>query len=100
MVTIYVGNLQFQTSEEDLSSLFSQYGSVHNVKIIKDRETNRPRGFGFVDMEDAEAQSAIEALNGVEFGGRSLKVNEAKDRRSDRPMNSNGPRRFNNRRSF
>ncbi len=83
MITIYVGNLKFQTTEEELSTLFEQYGEVHNVKLIKDRQTGRPKGFGFVEMDDSVAASAIEALDGIEFGGRTIRVNEAKERTND-----------------
>lgn len=96
MITIYVGNLRFQTTEEEVSALFSTFGEVHTVKLIKDRETGRPRGFGFVEMEDEVGQQAVEALNGKEFGGRTLKVNEAKER-EERPA-FNGNKRFNNNR--
>jgi RNA recognition motif-containing protein len=97
MITIYVGNLKFQTTEEELSTLFSQYGDVHNVKLIRDRVTGRPKGFGFVEMDEADGNAAIEALNGIEFGGRTIKVNEAKERREDvRPME----RRFNGNRRY
>lgn len=78
-MNIYVGNLPFSASEEDVSNLFSQYGQVTSVKLINDRETGRPRGFGFV-MMDAGGAEAIEALNGAQFGGRTLKVNEARER--------------------
>lgn len=88
MITIYVGNLKFQTTEEELSTLFAQYGDVHNVKLIKDRQTGRPKGFGFVEMEDSVAASAIEALNGIEFGGRTIKVNEAKEKTNDERFSS------------
>lgn len=91
MMTIYVGNLKFQTTEDELSTLFAQYGDVHNVKLIKDRQTGRPKGFGFVEMEEEVGNQAIEALNGAEFGGRTIKVNEAKDRVQEE-------RRFDNRR--
>ncbi len=91
MMTIYVGNLKFQTTEDELSTLFAQYGDVHNVKLIKDRQTGRPKGFGFVEMEEDVANTAIEALNGAEFGGRTIKVNEAKER-------ENTERRYDNRR--
>lgn len=80
MKQIYVGNLPYSSSEEDVRELFAQYGEVTSVKLINDRETGRPRGFGFVEMDDQSAQSAIEALDGQEFGGRSLKVNEARPR--------------------
>jgi len=86
MKSIYVGNLPFSATEEDLRELFSAYGTVHVVKLVTDRETGKPRGFGFVDMDDASAVSAISALNGKEVGGRSLRINEARGRspRSDR----------------
>ncbi len=77
---IYVGNLPFSATEADLRQLFSQHGSVSSVSLITDRETGRPRGFGFVEMDDAGAQAAIAALDGKEFGGRSLRVNEAQER--------------------
>lgn len=78
--SIYVGNLPWSATEDEIHDLFAQYGEVASVKLISDRETGRPRGFGFVEMEDAEAQKAIEALEGTEFGGRTLRVNEAKPR--------------------
>lgn len=80
---IYVGNLPFTATEDSLSELFSQYGKVESVKLITDRDTGRPRGFGFVEMGDG-ASTAINALNETEFGGRNLKVNEARPR-DDRP---------------
>lgn len=80
--SIYVGNLNYRSSEDDLFDLFGQYGSVESVRIILDRETNRSRGFGFVVMtEDAAAESAIESLDGKDFQGRNLRVNEAIDKR-------------------
>ena len=80
MKQIYVGNLPYRSSEEDVRDLFAQYGEVSSVKLITDRETGRPRGFGFVQMEDSDATAAIEALDGKEFEGRVLKVNEARPR--------------------
>jgi RNA recognition motif-containing protein len=78
---IYVGNLPWQTTQDDLYSLFSQYGTVSKTQIISDRETGRSRGFGFVEMsDDAEAQAAIDALNNSDYNGRPLTVNEAKPR--------------------
>lgn len=77
---IYVGNLSYDSNEQSVRSLFEQYGEVHSVKLIEDRETGRPRGFGFVEMETEGGQSAISALNGTELDGRALKVNEAKPR--------------------
>jgi len=76
---IYVGNMNFQTSEEQLRDLFEQYGPVDEVAIINDRDTGRPRGFAFVTMtNDEDAQRAIEELAGQEFDGRTLNVNEAR----------------------
>ena len=81
MQRIYVGNLSFQTTEQGLSELFGQHGSVNSVAIITDRITGRSRGFAFVEMnDDAEARAAMEALNGKEFDGRPLRVAEAKER--------------------
>jgi cold-inducible RNA-binding protein len=78
---IYVGNLPFSATDDDVNQLFGQHGTVHSVALINDRETGRPRGFGFVEMDDNEAMAAISALNGYEMGGRNLRVNEAEDRR-------------------
>ena len=76
---IYVGNMNFRTTEESLSALFSNYGQVDEVAVINDRETGRPRGFAFVTMaNDDEGRAAIEALNGNEFEERTLNVNEAR----------------------
>jgi cold-inducible RNA-binding protein len=76
---IYVGNMSFQTSEDGLRNLFTEFGEVTEVSIVTDRETGRPRGFGFVTMADGtQAQAAIDALNGKDFDGRSLNVNEAR----------------------
>lgn len=81
MFNIYVGNLSFDSTESDVEALFSNYGDVDRVNVITDRETGRPRGFCFVEMRDESAgRQAIEALNGTEFGGRNLTVNEAKPR--------------------
>lgn len=76
---IYVGNLPWSATEQDVETLFATYGQVTSVKLISDRETGRARGFGFVDMESG-ADEAIAALDGSEYGGRSLKVNEARPR--------------------
>ena len=76
---LYVGNLPYNTTEEDLRNLFSQYGSVDSVAVITDRETGRSKGFGFVEFgNDSEARNAIQALSGQEYGGRALTVNEAR----------------------
>ena len=84
---IYVGNLPFTSTEAEVRDLFEQFGTVESVRLISDRETGRPRGFGFVDMEDAEADTAIKELNGTELGGRSLRINEAEERGA-RPQRS------------
>jgi RNA recognition motif-containing protein len=79
MKNIFVGNLSFNSSEQDIRSLFEAYGSVDRVNIVTDRETGQPRGFGFVEMSnDAEGDRAIQAINGHEIGGRALNVNEAR----------------------
>jgi RNA recognition motif-containing protein len=78
---IYVGNLPFSATEDEVRGLFERHGSVVSVSLINDRETGRPRGFGFVEMDENGAEAAISALDGKEFGGRSLRVNEAQDRR-------------------
>ncbi len=77
---IYVGNLPWSATEEEVRAAFETYGSVVSVKLIEDRETGRPRGFGFVEMEEQGSNEAIEALNGSDFGGRTIKVNEARPR--------------------
>ena len=78
---LYVGNLSFQTSSEDLQQLFAQAGTVESVAVIEDRDTGRSRGFGFVEMSSKEEGSAaIQQFDGREVGGRALKVNEAKPR--------------------
>ncbi|MGD8428815.1 MAG: RNA-binding protein [Ectothiorhodospiraceae bacterium] len=92
MKSIYVGNLPFSASEDEVRELFSAYGEVNEVRLITDRDTGRPRGFGFVRMEPAEADAAIEALNGTEMGGRTLRINEAEDRKPR--QGGRGPRRF------
>ena len=78
---LYVGNLSFQTSSEDLRDLFSQAGTVESASVVEDRDTGRSRGFGFVEMASKEeGEAAIAQFNGKEFGGRNLTVNEAKPR--------------------
>jgi len=81
MKKLYVGNLPFSATDEEINSLFGQHGTVHSVALINDRETGRPRGFGFVEMDDDAAMAAIQALDGSEMGGRALRVNEAQERR-------------------
>jgi|ERR1019366_5360416 RNA recognition motif-containing protein len=78
---IYVGNVSFRTTEQDIEALFAAYGQVERVQIVKDRETGQSRGFAFVEMPgDAEADKAIAGLNGADLGGRTLTVNEARPR--------------------
>ncbi|MGF1604578.1 MAG: RNA recognition motif domain-containing protein [Thermosynechococcaceae cyanobacterium] len=78
-MSIYVGNLSYDVAEADLNTAFAEYGTVKSVKLPSDRETGRPRGFGFVEMSsDSEEDAAIEALDGAEWMGRDLKVNKAK----------------------
>ena len=77
---IYVGNLPYSATEAELRELFEPHGAVHSVTLIEDRETGRPRGFGFVEMDDDAAGTAIEALANTDMGGRTLHVNEARPR--------------------
>lgn len=77
---IYVGSLPFTATDDEVRGLFSKHRTVHAVKLVMDRDTGRPRGFCFVEMENGVARVAISALNGADFGGRSLRVNEARDR--------------------
>jgi len=79
---IYVGNLPFTSSQEDLEALFGRHGNVESVNVITDRDTGRPRGFAFVEMENpSDADDAIRALDGTDVGGRDIRVNEAQDKR-------------------
>jgi cold-inducible RNA-binding protein len=90
VTNIFVGNLSFATTQDDLMSVFSQYGAVDRVNIITDRDTGQARGFAFVEMPNSnEAQSAITALNGTDLHGRSLNVNEARPK-TDGPRGGGG----------
>ena len=89
---LYVGNLSFSTSEAQLRDLFAQHGTVTSASLVMDRDTGRPRGFGFVEMDDAGAQAAIAALNGKNIDGRNLTVNEARPQ-EPRTGGFGGPRR-------
>ena len=101
-MNIYVGNLSYEVTEEDLKEAFEAFGAAETVKVIKDNYTGRSKGFGFVEMpSEAEGQSAIDGLNGKELKGRTLKVNKAKARSEDRGYGGNrgggrqgGGRRF------
>lgn len=82
---LFVGNLDFSAQEQDLKELFEQYGAVVSVKVLMDRETGRPRGFGFVEYQNtADANKAISALDGQDFRGRNLRVNQAEERQGNR----------------
>ncbi len=91
MFNIYVGNLSFDSTEDNVRDLFAAHGEVLRVNLITDRDTGRPRGFGFVEMADAaQGKTAIEQVNGADLGGRSLTVNEAKPRPSRSGSGSGG----------
>ena len=94
MTKLYVGNLPFSASEDGVRTLFSAHGTVEKVSLITDRETGQPRGFGFVEMSNADASRAMQALNGKDFDGRALKVNEAQDKGGGGGGGRGGPRRF------
>ena len=87
-MNIFVGNLAFSVTEEELRGLFEEHGAVNSLRLITDRDTGRSRGFGFVEMENAEADSAIKALNGMDFQGRNMKVNQAEDKKPRAPRRS------------
>lgn len=87
-VSLFVGNLPFKASQDELRQLFSSYGTVNAVRIVKDRQTGRARGFGFVEMAERNARKAIKALHGSEFGGRTLKVNIADEKPGPRQRDS------------
>jgi RNA recognition motif-containing protein len=90
-MNIYVGNLNFDLTEDELKELFETYGQVNSVKIISDKYTGRSKGFGFVEMEsDSEGNEAIENLNGKEVNGRAIKVNQARERENDNRRGGGG----------
>lgn len=80
MTKLYVGNLPFSATEDAVRTLFAAHGTVEKVSLINDRDTGRPRGFGFIEMSNADATRAMQALNGKDMDGRSLKINEAQDK--------------------
>ena len=94
MTKLYVGNLPFTATDEGVRTLFSAHGTVEKVSLINDRDTGRPRGFGFVEMSNADAARAIQALNGKDYEGRALKVNEAQERDRSGGGDRGGPRRY------
>lgn len=91
MTKLYVGNLPFTVTEENLRTLFAPHGTVEKISLITDRETGKPRGFAFVELANADAARAMQALNGTAFGGRALKINEAQDKPRG---NTGGARRY------
>jgi len=89
-MNIYVGNMSYKTTDTQLNTAFSEYGEVSSARVVMDRDTGRPKGFGFVEMPDAaQAQAAIKALNGTDMDGRSLTVNEARPR-EENPRRGSG----------
>ena len=94
MTKLYVGNLPFSATDESVRTLFATHGTVEKVSLITDRDTGRPRGFAFVEMSNADAARAMQALNGTDFDGRSLKVNEAQDRERSGGGGRGGARRY------
>jgi RNA recognition motif-containing protein len=80
MTKLYVGNLPFTATEDAVRTLFAAHGTVEKVSLINDRDTGRPRGFGFIEMSNEDASRAMQALNGQDFDGRALKINEAQER--------------------
>ena len=94
-MSIYVGNLSYEVTQEDLTEVFAEYGTVKRVQLPTDRETGRPRGFGFVEMDtETEEESAIEALDGAEWMGRSLRVNKARPREDRRSQGRGSTSRY------
>lgn len=97
-MSIYVGNLSYEVTQDDLTTVFAEYGTVKRVQLPVDRETGRMRGFGFVEMStEAEETAAIEALDGAEWMGRDLRVNKAKPRQDRKPSSGSGSWGNNNR---
>jgi RNA recognition motif-containing protein len=88
---LYIGNLPFSATEAELREVFEQHGTVESINVITDRETGRPRGFAFIEMEDAGADAARQALDGQDLGGRNIRVDEAHDRREGGGGGRGGP---------
>lgn len=91
---MFVGNLPFTATEDSVRALFTPHGTVETLALINDRDTGRPRGFGFVEMSNADAARAMQALNGADFEGRALKVNEAQAKQGAGGGSRGGPRRY------
>jgi hypothetical protein len=94
MTKLYVGNLPFTATDAAVRALFSQHGAVESLSLITDRETGSPRGFGFVEMANADAARAMQALNGADFDGRPLRINEAQSKERSNGNDRGGPRRY------
>lgn len=94
MTKLFVGNLPFSATEESVRALFAPHGTIDSLALINDRETGRPRGFGFIEMSNADAARAMQALNGKDFDGRALKVNEAQARDRSSGGSNGGNRRY------
>jgi RNA recognition motif-containing protein len=90
---LYVGNLPFTATEDTVRALFATHGTVQTIALITDRETGSPRGFGFVEMANADAAQAMQALNGADFGGRPLRINEAQNKERSGGGDRGGQRR-------
>jgi RNA recognition motif-containing protein len=94
LTKLFVGNLPFSATEESVRALFAPHGTIDSLALINDRETGRPRGFGFIEMSNADAARAMQALNGKDFDGRALKVNEAQARDRSSGGGNGGNRRY------
>jgi RNA recognition motif-containing protein len=94
MTKLYVGNLPFTATEDSVRALFAPHGAVESLALITDRETGNPRGFGFVEVANADAARAMQALNGADFDGRPLRINEAQSKDRSNGGDRGGPRRF------
>ncbi len=94
MTKLYVGNLSFNATEDSVRALFAPHGTVEKLSLITDRDTGRPRGFGFIEMASADAARAMQALNGNEFEGRALKISEAQDKERSGGGGGGGARRY------
>jgi RNA recognition motif-containing protein len=91
---LYVGNLPFTATEESVRTLFAPHGTVERITLITDRDSGRPRGFGFVEMSNADASRAMQALNGKDFEGRTLRINEAQERQGSGGSRGGAQRRY------